>query len=152
MAPTITVEPSISPFNSVSFCFISFQPLFLQVFSLPLLLSFLPFGFPQHCLMRGRSSFKVKVLIAQWCLTFCDPMDSSMGSSVHGTLQARILEWVAISFSRGSSQPRDQTKVSCIARRFFTIWAARQVPSSLRLFSFLLSDFLQAFCFLVSAW
>ena len=43
------------------------------------------------------------------------------GSSVHGILQARILEWVAILFSSGSSQPRDQTPVSCIAGRFFTI-------------------------------
>ena len=69
--------------------------------------------------MRGHNSLKVKVLVAQWCLTFCDPMDCSPpGSSVHGSLQARILEWVAISFSRGSSQPRDQTKVSCIAGRF----------------------------------
>ena len=56
-----------------------------------------------------------EVLVAQSCLTLCDPMNCSLlGSSVHGTLQARILEWVAISFSRGSSQPRDQTQVSCI--------------------------------------
>ena len=54
----------------------------------------------------------------------CDPMDSSLpGSSVHGNLQARILEWVAISFSRASSQPRNRTQVSCIAGRFFTNWA-----------------------------
>ena len=46
---------------------------------------------------------------------------SPPGSSVHGILQARILEWVAIPFSRGSSQPRDQTWVSCIAGRFFTV-------------------------------
>ena len=49
------------------------------------------------------------------------------GSSVHGILQARILEWVTIDFSRGSSQPRDQTWVSHVAGRFFTIWAAREV-------------------------
>ena len=54
------------------------------------------------------------VLHAQLCPTLCDPMDCSPpGSSVHGILQARILEWVAIPFSRGSSQPRDQTQVSC---------------------------------------
>ena len=54
----------------------------------------------------------------------CDPTDCSPpGSSVHGIVQARILEWIAISFSRGSSWPRDQTQVSCIAGRFFTIWA-----------------------------
>ena len=55
--------------------------------------------------------------------TLWDPMDySSPGSSVHGILQARILELVAISFSRESSQPRDRTWVSCIAGRFITIW------------------------------
>ena len=48
------------------------------------------------------------------------------GSSVRGILQARILEWVAIPFSWGSSQPRDQTQVSCIAGRFFTVWATRE--------------------------
>ena len=55
------------------------------------------------------------------CPTLCDPLDCSpSGSSVHGISQARILEWVAFSFCRGSSQPRDQTGVSCIAGRFFT--------------------------------
>ena len=62
--------------------------------------------------------------VTQSCATLCDPMDSSLpGSSVHGIFQARILEWVAISFSRGSSQPRDWTQVSHIAGRRFTIWA-----------------------------
>ena len=60
--------------------------------------------------------------VAQLCLTLCGPMDCSLpGSSAHGIFQARILEWVAVSFSRGSSQTRDQTQVSCIAGRFFTI-------------------------------
>ena len=69
----------------------------------------------------------VKVLVAQSCLTLCDPMDySSLGSSVPGILQARILEWVAIPFSRGSSWPRDRTQVSRTAGGFFTIWATRQ--------------------------
>ena len=55
------------------------------------------------------------------------PMDCSLsGSSVHGSFQARILEWVAISFSRGSSQPRDRTRVSHIVGRRFTIWATRE--------------------------
>ena len=63
-------------------------------------------------------------LVAQSCPTLCNPMDCSPpGSSVHGILQARVLESVAISFSRGSSQPRDQIQVSCIPGRFFTIWA-----------------------------
>ena len=51
------------------------------------------------------------------------------GSAVHGILQARILEWVAISFSRRSSQPRDRTQVSSIAKRHFTIWATREAQS-----------------------
>ena len=54
---------------------------------------------------------------------------SPPGSSAHGILQARILEWVAISFSRGSSQSRNQTGVSCIANRLFTVWATREVNS-----------------------
>ena len=64
---------------------------------------------------------------AAMCPTLCDPMDCSLpGSPVHGILQARVLEWVAISFSRGSSQPRDRTQVSCIAGRRFTVWATRE--------------------------
>ena len=59
---------------------------------------------------------------AQLCLTLCDPMDYT----IHGILQARLLEWVAFPFSRGSSQPRDQTQVSHIAGGFFTSWAARE--------------------------
>ena len=56
------------------------------------------------------------------CLTLCDPMECSrLGLSVLGILQAKILEWVAIPFSRESSQPRDQTWVSCITGRFFMI-------------------------------
>ena len=68
----------------------------------------------------------VCVLVAQLCLTLCDPMDCSPpASDVRGILQTRILEWVAILLSKGSSQPRDQTWVSCIASMFFTIlgWA-----------------------------
>ena len=62
--------------------------------------------------------------VAQSCPTLCEPMGCSLpGSSVHGIFQAIVLEWIAISFSRGSSQPGDQTWVSCIAARFFTIWA-----------------------------
>ena len=60
------------------------------------------------------------VLVTQSCLTLCNPMDCSpQDSSVHGILQLRILERVAIPFSRGSSQPRDQILVSFIAGRFF---------------------------------
>ena len=56
------------------------------------------------------------------CLALCSPVDYSLPvSCVHGILQARILEWVAISFSKGPSQPRDRTQVSCTAGRFFTV-------------------------------
>ena len=64
----------------------------------------------------------------QSCPTLCDPTDCSLpGSSVHGIFQASILEWVAISFSRRSSQLRDWTQVSCIIGRHFTFWASREV-------------------------
>ena len=63
-------------------------------------------------------------LVAWSCPTLCNSMDCNPpGSSVHGILQATVLEWVAISFSRGSSQPRGRTPIPCIADRFFTIWA-----------------------------
>ena len=63
-----------------------------------------------------------EVKITQLCPTLCDPLDYT----VHGILQVRILEWVAFPFSRGSSQPRDRTQVSCIAGGFFTSWATRE--------------------------
>ena len=69
----------------------------------------------------------VVVLVTQSCVTLCNPMDCSLpGSSVHGILQVRIVEWVTIPFSRGSSWPRDQTQVSYTAGRFFIIWATRE--------------------------
>ena len=71
---------------------------------------------------------KLKVLVPLSCLTLWDPMDYSRpGSSGHGILQARILECVAISFSRGTSQSRDWTQVLCIAGRFFITWDIREV-------------------------
>ena len=69
-----------------------------------------------HLLISDISEVKV----AHLYLTLCNPMDSYY-SSVHGIFQARVLEWVAISFSRGSSRPRDQTQVSRIVGRHFTI-------------------------------
>ena len=76
---------------------------------------------------------KVKVLVAQSCLTLCNHMDCSpSGPSVHEILQAGILEWVAMPFSRESSQPRDQTWVSCMAGRFFTIWATWEAQKLMR--------------------
>ena len=70
----------------------------------------------------------MKEVVSQLCPTLCSPMDcSSPGSSVHGILQTRILEQIVIPFSRGSSWPRDRTQASCIAGRFFTTWATREL-------------------------
>ena len=78
-------------------------------------------------LMAMVSLVKRKVLVAQLCLTLCDLMVCSFpGSSVHGISQERILEWVVVPFSRGFSQPRDQTQVSRIAGRFFIVLATRE--------------------------
>ena len=65
--------------------------------------------------------------VAESYLILCDPTECSPpGSSVHGISQVRIPEWVAISFSRGPSQPRNRTQVSCVAGRFFTVQATRE--------------------------
>ena len=72
------------------------------------------------------STQTMKVKVTQSCLTLCDPMDYT----VHGILQARILEWVAFPFSSRSSQPRNQTGVSCIAGWFFTSWAIREAHTN----------------------
>ena len=70
----------------------------------------------------GESESESEVEVVQLCPTLCNPVGCSLpGSSIHGILQARILEWVSISFSRGSSQPRDRTCVSCIAGRRFNL-------------------------------
>ena len=71
--------------------------------------------------------------VAQSCLTLWDSVDCSLpGSSVHGILQARILEWVALSFSRGASQSRDWTWVSHIAGRCSTLWATREAQWNIK--------------------
>ena len=73
--------------------------------------------------------WKVKVLVAQSCLTLCDPLDCSLpGSSDHGILQARILGWVAILFSRESSRPGDRTLFSYTGREVLYYWAPRDAP------------------------
>ena len=76
-----------------------------------------------YCDLEVFAFQKVKVKVAQSCPTLCDPMDYTL----HRLLQARILEWVAMPFSRGSSQPRGQMQVSHFAGGFFTIWANREV-------------------------
>ena len=73
------------------------------------------------------SMYVCMCLVAQSCPTLWDPIDCSPpGSFVHWILQSRILEWVAISFSRGSFLPRDWIQVSCIAGRFSIIWATKE--------------------------
>ena len=96
----------------------------------------------------------VKVLVNQSCPTLCDRMDCSLpGSSVHRILQARKLEWVANSFSRGSSWPRDQTQVSCIVGRFCAVWATKDARKEKNLYVrkkhvvFCGPDFLTSFFF-----
>ena len=94
------------------------------------------------------SKSEIKVLDLQWYLILCNPMDCSpSGSSVHGIFQARILEWVAISFSRRSSWLRDRTRLSHIAARFVTVWATREAQawglSALILFAELKDHFLR---------
>ena len=80
------------------------------------------------CLMFSRTR---ESEVAQSCLTLCDPMDwGPPGSSLHGILQTRILECVAISFSRGSSWPRDHTLVSHNAGRRFNLWATREAQQN----------------------
>ena len=87
------------------------------------------------------SSVQCLVLIAQSCSTLCDSMDCGLpGFSVHGILQARILDWVAIFFSRWPSPLRDQTHVSRTAGRGFKIWATREAWYSLPLQMFPLSE------------
>ena len=85
-------------------------------------------SFQAHCTLpqqTGALNLDVSVLVHQLVGHSLWPQ----GSSIHGILQARLLGWVAISFCRGSFRPRNQTWVSCIAGRFFTVWATREAPS-----------------------
>ena len=86
-----------------------------------------------YILKCEKASTETKVSeVAQSCPTLCDPIDYSLaGSSVHGIFQARVLEWGAIAFSRGSSRPRDRTRVSRVVGRCFTIWATREALQKL---------------------
>ena len=88
-------------------------------------LCFVPFYLKIVCESYIDISLKKWSAVAQLCPTLCDPMDCSLsGSFVHGVFQARVLEWIAISFSRGSSQSRNRTRR--IAGRCFTVWATRE--------------------------
>ena len=91
--------------------------------------------FSSHSQRRAMPN-NVQSEVTQSCLTLCDPMDCSLsGSSIHGIFQARVLEWIAISFSRGSSRPRNRTRVSRIAGRCFTVWATREAKTTAQLHS-----------------
>ena len=87
---------------------------------------------PQHTVPHTTCNLKkIVVLDTRSSPTLCDPMDCSPpDSSLRGILQARILEWVAISFSRTSSQARDQTRLSCTVGRVFTYWVTREALST----------------------
>ena len=95
----------------------------------------LPLGCVTHSAVRflemGFLLIHAYMKVVQSCPTLCDPMDYT----VHGILQARILEWVAFPFSGGSFWPRDRTRVSCIVGGFFTIWTTREA-----LFTFVLNS------------
>ena len=134
--------PPLSPLELLKL--MSIQPMRLSdhlILCRPLL--FLPSVFPSIrvfsnelalCWLRSKENrWKIKwrpwllLEVAQSCLTLCNPMDCSLpGFSIHGIFQARVLEWVATPFSWGSSQPRDQTRVSCTIGRRFTLWATRE--------------------------
>ena len=113
----ITLSPACFPFVPLLSTISSFLNLFFKV------------GFPFFSFIEALfSRYESESEVAQSCPTLCDPIDCSIpGSSVHGIFQAVVLEWIAISFSSGSSQPRAQTQVSCIVDRRFTIWATKEV-------------------------
>ena len=93
------------------------------------------YNYQKHHCVYHYSYFRVCEVkwITQSCPTLCNPIDYSLpGSSVHGIFQARVLEWGAIAFSRGSSQPRDWTRVFCIVGRCFTVWATREALQKLK--------------------
>ena len=93
-----------------------------HIFELPTLKAMIPPDFSGYVLIVC-----VCVCVTQLCPTLCYSMDCSQtGSSVHGVLLARILEWVAVPFAKGASWPRDQTQVSCIAGGCFTVRATRE--------------------------
>ena len=97
-----------------------------------LLCAAVPWKYPCSILINVKKKVKLTYDVESQNSNYSDPMNSSPpGSSVHGIFQARVLEWVAVPFSRGSSQPRDWTQVSRIAGRFFTVWATREAQNRL---------------------
>ena len=109
--------------------------------------------FLSTCLGMYIGRWKIESEVIQSCQTLCNPVDCSLpGSSNHGILQARILEWVAISFSMGSSWPRDQTQVSRIAGRSFTLWATREARVCTYVLFIFLSTYLSIYQSICKWW
>ena len=99
----------------------------------PMTMLTLSFSVPAVCTLC--LALYVHTELLQSCPTLCDPMDySPQGSSVHGILQTRILEWFAMPLSRGSSWPRDWTHVSCIADWLFALWATKHNVECMQIF------------------
>ena len=115
------------------FCLLCFCFLFLlSLLSVVLIVFHIPLYSPTSLLVWK------SWCAAQSCPTLCDPMNCSLpGSSVHGILQAGILKWVAISFSRRSSWPSDRTYLFCIAGRFLTIWATDHKKEKFSIFAWI---------------
>ena len=108
----------------VAWCFLGFShPNDLEFCKPSCCFIFVPCYETLSKLFNMSTFWKVNVWVAQSCPTLCNPWTVA---SVHGISQARILEWVAFPFFRGSSWPRDGTWVSCIARGFLTIWATEE--------------------------
>ena len=129
VSPSICHGVVVQDAMILAFWMMSFKP----AFSLPSF-TFIKKLFSSSSLSSIRvvssAYLKVKIEVAQSCLTLHDPMDCSLpGFSAHGIFQARVLKWVAISFSRASSWPRDWTRVSHIVGICFTIWATREIIS-----------------------
>ena len=118
LASSVPRTPHLISFSSGLFILFNFWIFFLKKIYLLILF----FDVSGSLLALGFSIVATWVKVAWSCLTFCDPMDYT----IHGILQARILEWVAFPFSRGSSQPRDGTQASRTAGGFFTSWAPRE--------------------------
>ena len=122
-SPPMLFCPWDSPGKNIGVgCHVLLQGIFLTQGSNPHLMSPALAGGFFTCSSTWEAQERGNVLVAQSCPTLCNPMDCSLPvSSAHGISLARVLEWVAISFSRGSSRPRDRTWVSCIAGRHFTV-------------------------------
>ena len=108
--------------NSLAFCLLPPKTLYICIMYSPNL---------PHQQKNPLNHSSVAVLVAQSCPTLWDPVTCRLpGSSVRGILQARILEWISIPFSRGYFWPKDWTQVSCTVGRFFTIWTTGKICSS----------------------